>query len=930
MLTIHEVTSATDAKKYYAASDYYSQGQETVGQWGGKLAETLGLSGKVTKDAFDRMVDNLHPATGKRLTQRTRENRRVGYDFTVSVPKSASILRAFAGEELVGKLDLARDSAIGGMMAGIEADMQTRVRRGKASDDRTTGNMAWAAFHHTTSRPVNRKRYLAALAGNDNVLRWLLGANDNIPPDMHDHTHLLVFNATMDPQEKRIKAGQFGSLKRDGEYYAAIFDSLYARELEKLGFAIDRQGGKKWEVAGIPQSMISKFSKRTDEIEDEAARRGIVDARRKAELGAKTRSKKQKELTPAELREAWDAQLDDGERDALAAVYRREAAGAAEVTPAKAVAYAIADLSEKLSVFPERELKRVALLFGLGSVTPDQIEAELARHGLIAAEIDRRKMVTTDALQREEDYLVGQAMGGRGSVAPVGVEGGLSRALADGKSLNDGQWAAVTGLLNSENRINLVEGPAGAGKSSLLAKYAEGMRLAGRTVTWLGTTSSAVGVLEKDGFKADTVARFLVDEKMQTAADGSQVVVDETSMLGHKDAVRLFKLAEELGLKLTFVGDPMQHGAVARGALMRILKAYGGIQPFRLTEIIRQENPDYKAAAQLLSEGRTLEGFNAIDAMGRIVEIADDTERNRHIAADYLQAIEDRKSVLVVSPTHAEARSITAAIRQELREAQCIEGEDRDFTRLVAVDTTEAARGQASTYRPGDVIQFHQNARGGFTKGERLTVTDPATLPLSEAARFSLYRPERIAIAAGDRIRFTAGVKTLDGEHALRNGAAHTVSEITPGGDIRLDNGWVVGKDAGHFRHGFVETSFGSQGRTVDRVILGMASHSTGAMNMEQLYVSASRAKQWITLYTDDKDEIRGAVKRSSQKLAALDLRPKRPAAKADAGTLDRLQSHMARRRRLGVIDRMRAAWDRPQPKKEKQNERQADYGYGR
>ena len=72
MLSIHEVTSATDAKNYYAASDYYSQGQETVGKWGGKLAEQLGLSGKVTKEAFDRMVDNQHPATGASLTPRTK------------------------------------------------------------------------------------------------------------------------------------------------------------------------------------------------------------------------------------------------------------------------------------------------------------------------------------------------------------------------------------------------------------------------------------------------------------------------------------------------------------------------------------------------------------------------------------------------------------------------------------------------------------------------------------------------------------------------------------------------------------------------------------------------------------------------------------------------------------------------------------------
>ena len=51
-------------------------------------------------------------------------------------------------------------------------------------------------------------------------------------------------------------------------------------------------------------------------------------------------------------------------------------------------------------------------------------------------------------------------------------------------------------------------------------------------------------------------------------------------MLGHKDAVKLFKLAGKADLKLIFVGDPMQHGAVARGALMRILKDYGGIKPF--------------------------------------------------------------------------------------------------------------------------------------------------------------------------------------------------------------------------------------------------------------------------------------------------------------------------------------------------------------
>ncbi len=52
-------------------------------------------------------------------------------------------------------------------------------------------------------------------------------------------------------------------------------------------------------------------------------------------------------------------------------------------------------------------------------------------------------------------------------------------------------------------------------------------------------------MLAKDGFEVDTVARFLLDEKMQKAARGGRVVVDETSMLGHKDAVKLFQLARK-------------------------------------------------------------------------------------------------------------------------------------------------------------------------------------------------------------------------------------------------------------------------------------------------------------------------------------------------------------------------------------------------
>jgi hypothetical protein len=930
MLLTWDVTSATDAKNYYSScltpgggssrQDYYSEGQESPGRYGGKLGERLGLNGKVVdKETFDRLCDNMHPTEDEPLTPRTNEKRRVCKDLTFSGPKSFSIIEAFASDQDRKLLRQAFDEAVTETVdEDIEPDMQTRVRIGGADENRTSGNVLTAGFDHATARPLSKNDLAAWLAANDKLMPgW--SANDNIPPDPHWHKHLLVWNATHDPVEDRIKAGQLGNVVRDKGYYRAAFYARLAGKLEDLGYVIDRRGDNDWEIAGVLQSTIDKFSKRTAQIEAVAERLGITDAARKAELGAKVRSKKQKELTMPELRKAWDGQLTDAERRALVAVYRKEIPAGEHVTPAEAVAFAIAHCSEQESVVPERELKRVALMRGLGCVTPDQIAAELPRHGVITAEIDGRVMATTEGLQAEERFITGFAAGGRGTVAPVGVPAGLDRKLADGKILNDGQWDTVTGLLESPNRVNLFEGPAGAGKSYSLQKYDEAMRRMGKSVTYLATTSDAVGVLEKDGFEVNTVARFLVDAKMQQAAKGDTVVVDESSMMGHKDAVRLFTLADKLDLKLILVGDPMQHASVSRGALMRILKEYGGIKPFRLTEIMRQEPLDYRAAAKQLSEGDTLKGFDALDGMGWVKEVVSDDDRYRQIAGDYMQALKDNKTVLVVSPTHAEAAKVTQAIRSEFRQAKKLGKEERTFTRLVAVgNVSEPMRGLATTYRPGDVIQFHQNAKG-FTKGDRLTVTDPAKVPLSEAKHFQLYRPEQIALSVGDKIRGTGTVKTLDG-HKFRNGTTATVTGFTKGG-IKLDNGWVLPADAGHFRSGFVETSFGSQGRTVQRVILAVAETSLAASNQQQMYVGASRAKQWMKLYTDNKAAVRSAVKRTSLKLAALDVVAK------DRRVIDQKRNLHQRQRRLSLINRVRAAWDAPIPPRRNEPERQVSYG---
>src|SRR5713101_4161895 len=329
MIRITQQDNAGAAKRYYSKADYYSQGQELVGSWGGKGASRLGLEGMVDKLSFERLCDNLDPRTGKPLTVRTRTERTVGYDFTFSVPKSVSLLYAMSGDQDIME---AFRGAVDETMREIEAEMKTRVRRNRMDTDRTTGNMVWAEFIHTTSRPV-----------------------DGLP-DPQLHAHVFAFNTTWDEDERRWKAGQFRELKRDAPYFQAAFRVRLANRLQDLGFGVERKRDD-FEIAGIPADVLKRFSRRTALIEKVAEELGITDPRRKDGLGAETREKKGKPLGLGALRKEWSVRLTDKERDAVAAVHRREHVTARpERSEKQAVDHALGHCFTREAVVPERKI----------------------------------------------------------------------------------------------------------------------------------------------------------------------------------------------------------------------------------------------------------------------------------------------------------------------------------------------------------------------------------------------------------------------------------------------------------------------------------------------------------------------------------------------------------------------------------------------
>jgi ATP-dependent exoDNAse (exonuclease V) alpha subunit len=60
--------------------------------------------------------------------------------------------------------------------------------------------------------------------------------------------------------------------------------------------------------------------------------------------------------------------------------------------------------------------------------------------------------------------------------------------------------------------------------------------------------------------------------------------------------------------------------------------------------------------------------------------------------------------------------------------------------------------------------------------------------------------------------------------------------------------------------------------KTVDRVFVGQSAESLAASSREQFYVSVSRAKQSVTIYTDNKHDLLDAVSRSDARLSATEL----------------------------------------------------------
>ena len=878
MLRITNALFSKAATRYYntslAQADYYA---EEPGFWGGKGAQRLGLVGQVTREQFGAIAENRDPRNHVRLTVRTKDDRRAGYDFTFSVPKSVSLYVAMSGDRQVERMIM---ESFRETMTLIEKAMQTRVR-GKGRDgverdcDRCTSNMMYATFVHRETRPVE-------------------GISDP-----HFHIHAFVFNATWDQEETRWKAVQFGNTKTDAPFYEAGFHSLLASKLLEAGYAI-RRTERDFELACVSRELIEKFSKRTALIEQifreeyivieaEAralAKRTKIDffdavAEVKGALGSRTRERKsQRKLAGDELLNNWRSQMTPEELASLSPEAVRAALPENLLETDTAKALTIQHLFERVSVVRELHVTAMLLRRGIGGVSIDEA-LEFARSDLRLVRTGGG-LVTTLEVLAEESAMLERVQAGRGRYEEIGRSGDWTFLSP---LLGDEQKKAVLKVLHSRDMVISVRGPAGSGKTSMMQEAVKAVAaLSGRDVLVVAPSTSAVKVLKEQGFsEADTFQRLMQSQLLQDVARGRILWIDEAGFLSTRQMRWAVDFAAKNDCRLILFGDTRQHHSVDRGDALRVLEDSGSIDQVVLTKIFRQQVPALREAVEDLSRGETEAGFDKLEAAGLIHGVEDTDQRLEAIASQHLAAVGDGATSLIVAPTHAECRAIAARVRELQKTACLVSREEHQVVCLERLNLTESQRRDAINYRAGQVVEFHRRARGGFKSGEKweviasdekgVTVSragKQTLLPLAQANSFELSERREIALAAGDSVRITKNFRC--GADRFTNNELCRIAAIDQAG-IHLDDGRLIKvAEAVHLDQGIAVTSHASQGKTVDQVIVSVPVSAFSQANQAQFYVSMSRARASMHLFTDSKAALKEAVMRPSERLSPYEF----------------------------------------------------------
>lgn len=745
-----------------------------------------------------------------------------------------------------------------------------------------TGNLVAARFDHIAARPSQ-------------------GSNDGYGPDPHLHTHVVIANMTMRP-DGAWRGLDPVEIYRSQSFATAVYRSELAREVQRLGYAIDVTGADgRWELRGYTREQVMAFSLRRQDIEAEMERQGVNGAAAAQNIAHQSRLSKDGR-SEDELRAEWQARAG---RYGIAIERLAEegqvcsplAYDTQESPTTDALRFSVDHNTEREAVIDRRALETVALQHGMGRADLARVRDEsdrLERTGQLihagASVSSPQGAYTTPEMVALERGNLDLMRAGQGRTRPIGSTDQV-QAWATRKGLFADQAEAAKLTLTATDWLTAIEGRAGSTKTTTVAAIREFAEEHGYSVHGFAPTTRAVKALSEAGVPARTVASLL-ENNLSDPSQRQLWIIDESSLLPTRQVNRLLRKARQAGVeRIVLIGDQHQHHAIEAGRPLHQMQR-AGMRVARLDTIRRQRDPELRKAVNHAANGEIAETIGILERLGRVRELSDTAIRYSSIAGEYAAAAAAGEHVLVVSPANEERRQLNAVIRQALKERGLIDTREVAHAILVNRDLTRSQRGHAQNYEVGNVVRFTRGSRrreiekGAYAVVER-TDSDAGRLSVvlnggrrldywpKRLSGVEVFRAEQRTFAAHDRIQFRAPERVLK----FANGEFATIVTIDERmARIRTQDGREIETELGRLRHidyGYASTSHSSQGATVDRVIVNIDTmRSADLVNCKQFYVSISRARHGISVYTDDRERLRRVVNRSREKSTALEQIP--------------------------------------------------------
>ncbi|WP_369832006.1 MobF family relaxase [Blastococcus sp. TF02A-26] len=667
----------------------------------GRVAERAPLTG----ETYETWVAGRDPDTGDPRGRLRTDERAVRFvEVVVNGPKSWSLAAAMH-DDVAAAYDAAQDRAATQIIGWLAAHATTRVGPRGGQVQVRVGMLEAVTVRHYTSR-----------AG-----------------DPHRHLHLQIGARVFAAEQWRglhtVGIRDFLAALNGIGHAAVVCDPQFRAALASHGYTLDATG----EILELA-AYVGPFSARAAQI-----------GRNLDRYERDWRAAHPGERPGPALRRAWDARawaegrpdkvIPRSEAD-LVARWRAELGSLGYRDPAQPVSLAPTPIG---ALDREAAVDTVLTRLGAGRsawngadvrgeverlLAAEQIVAEAAVRLELAEDltaralgrcvplVDRegvpehvRSWTSLPVLDVEADLRIRFAA--RAGQAPLGAQRLAPLPAGVVRGLDAGQAAAVAAL-TGDRRLMVVEGAAGAGKTTTLATTRallerQGRRLVVVTPTLKAaqvaraevgaTTGSTASLIFAHGWRWNEHGQWTrlalgevdpVTRRIHTGpTEGTRLrpddllIVDEAGMLDQDTARALLTVADEAGARLALLGDRHQLAAVGRGGVLDLAADQVGpaahvtletVHRFLRTDGTGQSVPDAEYAELTMAMRRGDNPgvvFDALLARGRIHLHPD------HAALqDALAAIAARDpqaaDVAVVADTREQVNELNAAIRHRL------------------------------------------------------------------------------------------------------------------------------------------------------------------------------------------------------------------------------------------------------------------------